>query len=122
MRARFASMSPAERTRAMAAMRAAADTPDRDPFGIGGRRENAVVFVYDELGQISTKDIVVGVRDWEDTEILAGLDPGDQVLLLPSTSLLRSQDRLRSWAQGRSGIPGMGGGGPPPGMGRGRGR
>jgi HlyD family secretion protein len=123
MRARFENMSPAERQRMIAAMRVAAEAPDRDPFGIAGRREDGMVFVYDELGQISTKSIVVGVRDWENTEIIAGLDPGDQVLLLPSTSLLRSQDRLRSWAQGRSGIPGMGGGGgPPPGMGRGRGR
>ena len=119
----FENMSPAERTRMIAAMRAAADAPDRDPFGIAGRREDAVVFVYDTLGQITTKNVVVGVRDWENTEIIEGLDPGDQVLLLPSTSLLRSQDRLRTWAQGRSGIPGMGGGsgGPPPGMGRGRG-
>jgi len=123
MRARFENASPQERTRMMAAMREAANTPDRDPFGIAGRREDAVVFVYDEMGQIAVKNIVVGVRDWENTEILAGIEPGEQVLILPSTSLLRSQDRLRAWAQGRSGIPGMGGsGGPPPGMGRGRGR
>jgi hypothetical protein len=110
----------------IAAMRDAAETPDRDPFGIAGRREDAVVFVYDAAGTIATKSIVVGARDWESTEIIEGLDAGDQVLLLPSTSLLRSQDRLRSWAQGRSGLPGIGGssgrGGPPPGMGRGRGR
>jgi len=123
MRARFESASPQERARMMAEFRDAANAPDEDPFGIAGRREDAVVFVYDELGRIATRSIVVGVRDWESTEILAGLDPGDQVLVLPSNSLLRSQDRLRSWAQGRSGIPGIGGGGgPPPGMGRGRGR
>ena len=52
---------------------------------------------------------MVGVRDWENSEVLAGLEPGEEVLLLPSTSLLRNQDRLRSWAQGRSGIPGLGG-------------
>ena len=119
-RARFASASPADRQRMMAAFREAANAPDRDPFGLDGRREDAVVFVYDELGQITTKDIVVGLRDWENTEVLEGLEPGEEVLLLPSTSLLRSQDRLRSWAQGRSGIPGLGGGGGrPPRMGRG---
>ena len=97
--------------------------PDRDPFGIYGRREDAVVFLYDALGQITTKNIVVGLRDWEHTEVLEGLAPGEEVLILPSTSRLRSQDRIRSWAQGRSGIPGIGGsGGRPPGMGRGRGR
>ena len=96
---------------------------DRDPFGIAGRREPAVVFLYDAAGQIITKEIVAGARDWEFTEVLEGLAAGDELLVLPSNSLLRSQDRLRSWAQGRSGIPGMGGGGGgrPPGMGRGGG-
>ena len=125
-RARFANASPAGRQRLMAGFREAANNGDRDPFGLDGRREDAVVFVYDERGRITTKDIVVGVRDWENTEVLEGLEPGEEVLLLPSTSLLRSQDRLRSWAQGRSGIPGLGGGGGrPPGGGRrtgGRGR
>ncbi len=119
MRARFASASPADRQRMTAAFRGAAETLDRDPFGLGGRREDAVVFVYDELGRITSKNIVVGARDWDNTEVLEGLEAGEEVLLLPSTSLLRSQDRLRSWAQGRSGIPGIGGGGRPSGMGRG---
>lgn len=126
LRARFEGASPQERQRLMAAMRERAEDADRDPFGIAGRREPAVVFVADALGQTTTKEIVVGARDWEHTEVLEGLQPGEQVLVLPSNSLLRSQDRLRSWAQGRSGLPGMGGGGGgggrPPGMGRGRGR
>ena len=124
MRARFENASPADRARLMAEVRAAREAEDRDVFGIAGRREDAVVFVYDTNGILATKNIVVGVRDWEGTEILAGLDAGDQVLMLPSTSLLESQDRLRNWAQGRSGLPGMGGGmggGRPPGMGRGGG-
>ena len=107
-RARFANVSAADRQRMIAGFREAANNGDRDPFGLDGRREDAVVFVYDELGRITTKDIVVGVRDWENTEVLEGLEPGEEVLLLPSTSLLRGQDRLRSWAQGRSGIPGLG--------------
>ncbi len=71
------------------------------------RSENGTWPRDNELGQITTKDIVVGVRDWENTEVLEGLERGEEVLLLPSTSLLPSQDRLRSWAQGRSGIPGI---------------
>jgi HlyD family secretion protein len=109
------------------------ESVDMDPFGIQGRREPAVVFLFDAGGQLTTKEIVAGVRDWEYTEVLEGLTAGETLLLLPSTSLLRSQDRLRQWAQGRAGaIPGMGGGpggGRPPGMGgggggggRGRGR
>lgn len=114
MRARFANASPAERQRMIAAMRAAAEEGDRDPFGIAGRREDAVVFVYDELGQLTTREIVVGVRDWDNTEVIAGLDPGDQMILLPSNSLLRSQAAIRQWASGLSGMPGTRRGGPPP--------
>jgi len=121
MRARFENASPAERERLIASMRAGREAADRDVFGIAGRREDAVVFIYDAAGVLTTKNIVVGARDWEGTEILAGLDVGDQVLMLPSTSLLETQDRLRNWAQGRSGIPGMGGGMGGGGMGRGMG-
>ncbi len=108
-KAQFESASPAERQRMMAEFQKGANKANSDPFGLDGRREYAVVFVYDELGQIMTKKIVAGVRDWQNTEVLEGLDPGEEVLLLPSTSLLRNQDRLRSWAQGRSGIPGLSG-------------
>ena len=114
MRARFASMSAAERQRAIAAMREAADKRDSDPFGVAGRREDAVVFVYDQLGQITTRNVVVGVRDWENTEVIAGLEVGDQMVLLPSNSLLRSQAAIRAWASGLSGMPGTRRGGPPP--------
>lgn len=113
VRERLQNASPQERARMMAAMREAAEGEDEDPFGIEGRREDAVVFAKDAAGRIVTRDIVVGARDWEHTEVLSGLSPGDEVVILPSTALLRSQDRLRSWAQGRSGLPGIGGGGAP---------
>lgn len=109
VRRRLQGTSPQERARMTAAFRDAAGGGDEDPFGIQGRREDGVVFVRDELGQITTRDIVVGARDWAYTEVLSGLLAGDEVIILPSTALLRSQDRLRSWARGRSGIPGMGG-------------
>ena len=108
-KAQFERASPAERQRMMEEFRKGANQANSDPFGLDGRREYAVVFVYDELDQITAKKIVVGVRDWQNTEVLEGLAPGEEVLLLPSTSLLRNQDRLRSWAQGRSGIPGLSG-------------
>jgi hypothetical protein len=108
-RDQFERASPAERQRMMEEFRKGASKANSDPFGFEGRREYAVVFVYDGLDRIMAKKIVVGVRDWQNTDVLEGLDPGEEVLLLPSTSLLRNQDRLRSWAQGRSGIPGLSG-------------
>ena len=89
-----------------------------DPWGIERvRRQAAVVFVMGEDGLMQPRQIVTGVRDWERTEVIEGLQPGEEVVILPSTSLLRSQEELRQRFSGRSMVPGMGGrrgpGGPP---------
>jgi HlyD family secretion protein len=90
--------------------RAEQEAAARDPWGTaGGRREDAVVFVMAASGALQQRQIVTGVRDWEFTEVLEGLAPGDEVVMLPSTSLLRSQDDLRARFAGRS-LMGMGGG------------
>lgn len=65
-----------------------------DSFGIGRAPQASVVFVMDE-GQMVARQVMIGVQDWEYTEIVAGLEPGDEVVLLPSTSLLMSQQALR---------------------------
>ncbi len=83
---------------------------EADPWGSeGGRREEAVVFLLDDNGQIVPRQIIAGIRDWEFTEVLSGLQPGDQLVLLPSTSLLRSQQAMRDrFANRNSMIPGGG--------------
>ncbi|MCH7825606.1 MAG: hypothetical protein IH849_12455 [Acidobacteria bacterium] len=86
-----------------------------------GRPQDRVSLILRPKFDWSYSEIACHVDTRRDGRFLfEGLEPGEEVLLLPSTSLLRSQDRLRSWAQGRSGIPGLGGGGGrPPRMGRG---
>ncbi len=105
---------PAARQRMMEMMqrrREEQEAAARDPWGtVAGRREQAVVFVMSDDGILSQRQVVTGVRDWEFTEVLEGLVAGDEVVMLPSTSLLRSQDDLRARFAGRSMIPGMGGG------------
>ena len=61
----------------------------------GSRQEPAVVFVLDVDGRFHAREIVTGVRDWETSEVLAGLEEGEELVLLPSTSLLRSQQAIR---------------------------
>ena len=106
---------PAARQRMMEVMqrrREEQEAAARDPWGTaGGRREQAVVFIMSADGVLTQRSVVTGVRDWEFTEVLEGLVAGDEVVMLPSTSLLRSQDDLRARFAGRSMIPGMGGGG-----------
>ena len=59
------------------------------------RQEPAVVFVLDIDGRFHAREIVTGVRDWETSEVLAGLEEGEELVLLPSTSLLRSKQDIR---------------------------
>ncbi|MDP6687097.1 MAG: efflux RND transporter periplasmic adaptor subunit [Acidobacteriota bacterium] len=59
------------------------------------RQEPAVVFVLDIDGRFRAREIVTGVRDWETSEVLAGLEEGEELVLLPNTSLLRSQQDIR---------------------------
>ena len=89
-----------------------AEAAARDPWGLQrGRREPAVVFVLGADGSVVPRQIVAGVRDWEYTEIMSGLEAGEEIVLLPSTSLLRSEEEMRRRFSGRSMIPGMPGGG-----------
>ncbi len=92
--------------------RAQMEAEARDPWGVESvRRQAAVVFVMGEDGLMQPRQIITGVRDWERTEVIEGLQPGEEVVMLPSTSLLRSQEELRQRFSGRSMVPGMGGGG-----------
>jgi HlyD family secretion protein len=84
---------------------AEASAAGMDAFGIG-RREEAVVFVMTADGQMKARQVTIGVQDWENTEVIAGLDDGDQVVLLPSTSLLMSQQALRERFSRFSRLPG----------------
>lgn len=80
-----------------------------DAFGVGQAPEPAVVFALTESGRIVARGVLVGVRDWEYTEVVRGLELGERVVMLPSTSLLMSQEELRERFSRRfSPIPGGG--------------
>jgi hypothetical protein len=51
--------------------------------------------------------VTIGVRNWDDTEILSGLDEGEKVALLPSTQTLQDQARFRQRIQNVTGVPGL---------------
>lgn len=82
----------------------------RDAWGADGlRREPGVVFLLGADGVIKPRQIVTGVRDWEVAEVLAGLENGEELVLLPSTSLLRSQQSMRErFARRNAVVPGAG--------------
>ncbi len=65
------------------------------------------VFVLGADGTLSLQPILAGINDWEFTEVRAGLNGDEQIVILPSTSLLRSQQELRDRFSSRSAVPGM---------------
>ncbi|HSG81328.1 MAG TPA: efflux RND transporter periplasmic adaptor subunit, partial [Gemmatimonadota bacterium] len=67
-----------------------------------------VVFVM-RNGALTPVPVEVGVTDWENIEVVSGLQEGDSVALLPTASLLREQEELLQRFQRfrGSGVPGM---------------
>lgn len=81
--------------------------------GAGGGRGSAfevgrnlwVVAVRD--GQYEPTKVKTGVTDLDRVEITDGLAEGDRVLLLPSASLVETQQQIQNFASRRGGIPGI---------------
>ena len=68
-----------------------------------------IVFVKRD-GQPTPVMIKTGLTDLDYIEVLDGLNEGDTVIVLPSASLIASQDEMRERIQrmtGGGGIPGM---------------
>jgi hypothetical protein len=57
---------------------------------------------------LEIRPVLMGVNDWDNTEILAGLEEGELVALIGVAQLLAEQEDMRSRMMGRGMIPGMG--------------
>jgi HlyD family secretion protein len=87
-----------------------------------GQQRTGIVFVTNETGGFEPRFLTLGVNDWEFTEVIRGVEEGDQVVIISVARLQQSQqeflDRMRERAGGNGPIPG----GTPPRGGGGRGR
>jgi HlyD family secretion protein len=63
--------------------------------------------VADRQGTLVPVPVATGVTDLDRVEVTSGLAEGDVVLVLPSSSLLETQERLQNFMRGRGGIPGI---------------
>jgi HlyD family secretion protein len=63
--------------------------------------------VAERSGTLEPVPVATGVTDLDRVEIVSGLEEGEVVLVLPSSSLLETQDRLQNFMRGRGGIPGL---------------
>jgi HlyD family secretion protein len=79
----------------------------------GGRADDGsrVIFVQNPDGSLAAKPVKVGLRNYEVAEIVSGAAEGEQVVLLPSATQLRSSAEFRQRMERMRGIPGMSSGG-----------
>ncbi len=56
-------------------------------------------------------EVATGVTDLDYSEVLGGLNDGDEVFLLPSSGLVENQQRFQQQMRQFTGMPGMGGSG-----------
>jgi HlyD family secretion protein len=79
------------------------------PGGRGARTSDpsagrpGVVFVRDPSGELSARAVLVGVNDWNNTEILIGLSEGEEVALVGGAALMARQQMLNQQIQSRMG-------------------
>lgn len=94
-----------------------------DPMGAGvggfaGRREQegaprpAITFVVSPDGTIEPRPILIGVNDWDNTEVLVGLEEGEEVALIGAAQLQAQQQEFIDRMRERMGGSPFGGGTP----------
>jgi hypothetical protein len=63
------------------------------------------VFVLQDGAPVA-RQIRTGLTDLDYSEVLSGLTVDDQIILLPSSDLIMSQDRFKQWMGQMVGVPG----------------
>lgn len=102
----FQNLSPAERQQMMARAQEAREAREEADRRNPARPKDAYVFVRQpESGALTLKPVRIGLSTWERTEVLAGLEEGDEVVTVPQSLIQQREllDRIRS----RSGVPGV---------------
>jgi len=75
------------------------------------RFQNRYWVFVNEGGKPVARPVITGITDLDYNEVVAGLKPGDQVYLLPSSGLVETQQRFQQQMRQFTGMPGMTGGG-----------
>jgi len=88
----------------------AADSMARRPSGRRASQAGRFIVFVKRNGPPEPRWIRTGLTDLDYTEVLDGVEPGDSVLVLPSASLVESQQEMRermNRVTGGGGLPGM---------------
>jgi HlyD family secretion protein len=68
-----------------------------------GAPRAAVAFVVTAEGTLEMRPVLMGVNDWDNTEILAGLEEGEQVALIGAAQLQAQQQEMMNRMRGMGG-------------------
>ena len=71
----------------------------------------AVVFVMAEDGTIAPRGVMIGLNDWDFTEVVSGLEEGELIAIVGAAQLRASQDEFLNRIRSNNSNP-FGGGGP----------
>jgi HlyD family secretion protein len=71
----------------------------------------AVVFVMTQDGTIEPRAVMIGLNDWDFTQVVSGVEEGEQVALIGAAQLRATQDAFLERIRSRSSPFGGGGGG-----------
>jgi len=82
--------------------------PETDESGY--RFQSSYWVFVEEPGGLRAVNVITGLTDLDYSEVIAGLDEDDRVLLLPSTGLVMAQKRFQAQMRRFMSMPGMGGG------------
>jgi hypothetical protein len=88
----------------------APEMPDMNPALAGlmntsGNPRPAVAFVMLPDSTLELRQVLMGVNDWDNTEILAGLEEGEMVALIGVAQLMQEQEDMRNRMMGRGMMP-----------------
>lgn len=119
----FQSMSEADRSKMRDCRTVLGLGQGRGGAGGGGRSRNpdvrpAVVFVQTADGA-QARRVMVGLNDWDNTEVISGVKEGEQIILISVARLQAQQEEFANRIRERSSPLGGGMGGPPGGGGPG---
>ena len=103
----FQGLSGADRSRMMEMFRQGGGAGGRGRAQSGSPRP-AFVFDQSPEGMLSVRPVMIGLSDFDYTQVIAGLDEGDEVVSIPM-SLVSQQDFINR-IRDRMSLPGMGGG------------
>jgi HlyD family secretion protein len=80
-----------------------------DAMGAARTTKRAVVFVVEEGGTIQPRMVMIGLTDWDNTEVVSGLDEGDRVALIGLAQLQAQREEFLERMRSRGSNP-FGGG------------